>query len=178
MGSYIPKISYQTLLDKYTIFGTMMLGVTIIENFFVSSLFNPDASPTIEYRDQFFAVVWNVVWWVVHLYLVLGESFDWFRVPWEIVRVEDERREKNDTARQSKGFSLKDYHHEEAATAIKQQSKKIGIDDDYASDKKDEEFSGGPPHQATKKLTTAAATKKQEHVKDESKAKVADSDDD
>lgn len=106
MGSYIPKISYQTLLDKYTIFGTLMLGVTIIENFFVSSLFNPQASPEIEYRDQVFAVVWNAVWWLAHGYLVIGERFNWFRVSWEMVKEEDERKEKNDTARQSKGFSL------------------------------------------------------------------------
>lgn len=37
MASFVPKLSYQTYLDCYTLLSTFMLGAVIVENFAVAA---------------------------------------------------------------------------------------------------------------------------------------------
>jgi hypothetical protein len=103
--SYVPVVPYPTLLDRYTFFGTLMLGIIILENFLVSSLFHPNASPIVSFNDQAFAVAWNIIWISSHLLLVVAEKYSFLRQDWESIKRRDKLLEES-VAKQFKGCNV------------------------------------------------------------------------
>jgi hypothetical protein len=88
MTSYIPKINYLTLLDYYNIFGMLMIIAVIIENFGVSQLFH-DSAHTPKKIDIIFALVYLVVWVLLHCCIVIGAYYGLFYENWTTVRQND-----------------------------------------------------------------------------------------
>lgn len=81
-NSWVPQVSYLTLLDKYTIVAILMLVIQVLENFVVS--LNQDEDDNVN-RDKIFAIVFTVVWVAFHIYILIGSRRHWFCDEWDKV---------------------------------------------------------------------------------------------
>ena len=112
MTSVIPKISYQTYLDYYNLMCISALTLVIVENFFVSGLFNHPAPEDatgaqqcsdrsifaggglchefIKTFDLYFVIAFNVFWISIHIFILLAAEFGWFFENWETVKLNDD----------------------------------------------------------------------------------------
>ena len=80
INTFLPVISYLTWLDKYIICGFVLVGCSITENFFVSSLFLDH--DTAKLVDKYFAIVYTAIWIPLNLIAILGYIFKLFVIPW------------------------------------------------------------------------------------------------
>jgi len=80
----------------------IMLGLVLVENIAVSSLFFPIDSNAVDDAtqqpllystprqvDYIFFVVFNALWLCLHLVVVLGAKWEWFYESWELVKAHD-----------------------------------------------------------------------------------------
>ena len=97
-NAFLPIISYLTVLDCYMIIATVLTFVCVLENFIVSKLFfsqitTDDGSilenPTALYIDVRFAIVFTVVWFLLHVIIIIGHINHWFYADWNKVRTEN-----------------------------------------------------------------------------------------
>ena len=77
---------------------TVLTFACVLENFVVSKLFfpqinNEDGSTsenaTARYVDVRFAIVYTVVWWLLHVIIIIGHINHWFYTDWNQVRKEN-----------------------------------------------------------------------------------------
>ena len=92
VASYLPAISYSTLLDYYTLIAYMFLAGWMIENFAVSPMFfgetNQDRAKVID-RHCVYAYV--ALWVALHALILFGSKHEYFRKSWEEVQKDDEK---------------------------------------------------------------------------------------
>ena len=84
-SSYVPKISYQTYLDLYSMVGLIFIAAVMIENFLLSPFFFPaeGRSGLPAKLDAYFVLVFTVLWVSLHVLIVLGAKYKWFTESWE-----------------------------------------------------------------------------------------------
>ena len=87
-SSFVPKVSYQTFLDVYTLTGYVFLAVWMLENFFVSPLFDATKNEA-DHTDKVVGAVYTIAWISLHIIIVIGSKFDWFRKSWAQVDIDD-----------------------------------------------------------------------------------------
>ena len=84
INSFLPLVNYLTWLDKYIILGVLLIGCTIIENFFISNLFVASANYA-SLVDKWYAVAFTTFWGLLHAILVLGYNLRLFQLPWNMI---------------------------------------------------------------------------------------------
>jgi hypothetical protein len=91
VASFLPVISYSTLLDRYTLIAYFFLAAWMIENFVVSPLFfNSDEQKLAKAIDQTCAFIYISLWVSLHFMIVLGSTCDLFRKSWYEVEHDDQ----------------------------------------------------------------------------------------
>eukprot|EP00002_Diphylleia_rotans_P005451 TRINITY_DN14593_c0_g1_i1.p1 TRINITY_DN14593_c0_g1~~TRINITY_DN14593_c0_g1_i1.p1 ORF type:complete len:379 (-),score=81.43 TRINITY_DN14593_c0_g1_i1:192-1304(-) len=80
-NSYIPQVSYLTLLDKYTMFSFVMLSSVVLENYLITHLSRDNARDV----DNIFTVVFVALWLLIHFVIGVGNRFNFFHQSWERV---------------------------------------------------------------------------------------------
>ena len=90
VASFLPVISYSTLLDYYTLTAYFFLATWMLENFMVSPLIIPHDRDTAKKIDHAFASVYLILWIFLHVAIILGSSYDFFRKTWEEVEDDDQ----------------------------------------------------------------------------------------
>ena len=93
VASFLPVISYSTLLDYYTLVAYIFLAVWMVENFLVSPLFVGGGQGQQEAArrvDVFCASVYLLLWLAIHVTIMIGNYYDIFRKPWKEVQQDDE----------------------------------------------------------------------------------------
>ena len=91
VASFLPVISYSTLLDYYALIAYFFLASWMVENFMVSPLFFGESEQDEAKRiDRRCACVYVALWLSLHLLVVLGAYFDLFRKSWFEVENDDE----------------------------------------------------------------------------------------
>jgi hypothetical protein len=89
MSSFIPKVSYQTWLDKYLLLSFILLGSNIVENFIVSGLFFNSKSLA-KRIDVIYVIITNVIWIGLHLVIGVGTRLDaFFKTPAQVLKDDD-----------------------------------------------------------------------------------------
>lgn len=87
-GSWVPNVSYLTLLDKYIIFAFVVLSVVVFESFVVA-LFPDDAYHAATVLDDVIMAIIATVWVLLHVLIAVGARTGWFYIPWERVLEDD-----------------------------------------------------------------------------------------
>lgn len=91
VASFLPVISYSTLLDHYTLIAYFFLASWMIENFAVSPLFfDSDQKEIVRKIDHTCAFIYISLWVLLHFCIVLGSTCDMFRKTWHEVQCDDE----------------------------------------------------------------------------------------
>lgn len=90
MSSSIPRINYLTLFDSYNIIGMLMIIAVIVENFFVSIIFNANEIEAADRVDTIFASMFAVLWTLFHALIVGGAYTGLFYMDWNNAIKEDE----------------------------------------------------------------------------------------
>lgn len=91
VASFLPVISYSTLLDHYTLIAYFFLASWMIENFAVSPLFfNSDDRQLVRRIDHTCALIYIFLWISLHIMIILGSSCDLFRKSWHDVEDDDQ----------------------------------------------------------------------------------------
>ena len=85
VATFVPKISYLTYLDRYSLFSVFMLGLNIAENFAVAMAGSEDA----ESADRLFFAAFAGFWLLFHIMLIVFTKTGWFYADWETVRKDD-----------------------------------------------------------------------------------------
>ena len=102
---FLPPVSYLTYLDRYVIVAYMFLAASILENFVAAyfarawatddgwtlrdgydeeGLDDADArADLVEKGDWIFAPVFLGAWSLLHVVILLGVAFGWFRASWK-----------------------------------------------------------------------------------------------
>jgi hypothetical protein len=90
VASFLPVISYSTLLDYYNLMSYLFLAVWMLENFLVSPLFiGEESREWVRKWDAIAAIIYLVLWVLVHIAIVLGSYYDLFRKSWADVQEDD-----------------------------------------------------------------------------------------
>ena len=87
-ASYVPKVSYQTFLDSYTMLAYLFLVVWMFENFFISGIFEIDQEVA-DRVDDTIGAIYSVNWITINAVIVIGAYFGWFNKTWESVDIDD-----------------------------------------------------------------------------------------
>jgi hypothetical protein len=85
-NSWVPAVSYLTLLDKYTMLAICMIMLQVLENF-ICVMFEGD---DVALKDSYFALTYVCVWVSFHIYIYIGTYLNWFCLPWSKVIEEDD----------------------------------------------------------------------------------------
>ncbi len=80
MSTFIPKISYQTWLDRYVVLAMVLVFGVFLETFLVSGSFG-----NFPFVDIIFFEVCTAVWLAVHVYIFIGSRCGWFLQSWQSV---------------------------------------------------------------------------------------------
>lgn len=84
--SMMPKLGYITLMDWYVSTGYFAMAGWLIESFFVSYY---TYQYDVKTMDTICAFLFSAVWTGMHLLIVIGGFYGWFRLSWEKVVVAD-----------------------------------------------------------------------------------------
>ena len=96
VATFVPRISYLTYMDKYSLLSLSMLGLVIAENFLVSGLFADENDTEVwKYADRVFFATFCGVWLLFHVLLVLGARYGFFYESWTSVRAVDDIHKKS-----------------------------------------------------------------------------------
>lgn len=90
MSSSIPRINYLTLFDLYNIIGMLMVIAVIVENFFVSILYNSTQIEIANRVDVIFASIFAISWTLFHVLIVSGAYTGFFYMNWKKAIYEDQ----------------------------------------------------------------------------------------
>ena len=86
-SEWVPKISYQTLLDYYNLICIMVLMLIVSENLIIALMVTYDTAPydDLDTHDQYFFEVLVVVWFVFNMIIYMGYRYHLFYPHWENV---------------------------------------------------------------------------------------------
>jgi hypothetical protein len=91
VATFVPRISYLTYMDKYSMLSMSMLSLIIAENFIVSDFVADEINEEMwEYADRVFFAVFFGAWLLLHILLALGARCSHFYEPWDTVSEIDE----------------------------------------------------------------------------------------
>lgn len=88
MNNSLPRLDYQTLLDKYILLSFFFLLIFTIENLLVSNLFYPDNNDiTSKQVDVTFIIIFAIIWTFIHLFIVISiyAPYKLFVESWDLV---------------------------------------------------------------------------------------------
>ena len=86
-NTWVPQVSYLTLLDKYTMIAIFMLMVQVLENFIVALRSDHE---NVDDHDGYFAIIYTVSWILFHVVILIGNKFNWFCKSWDKVLNDDD----------------------------------------------------------------------------------------
>ncbi|KAH3762953.1 acetylcholine receptor subunit beta [Pelomyxa schiedti] len=89
IAGYLPKTTYLTLLDKYVLVGFIVLASVICENS-AASVAEDSAAP---FFDKVAILTLIPLWLLLHVGIVIGCAFDFFRQSWAEVEASQETTE-------------------------------------------------------------------------------------
>ena len=87
VANFVPKISYLTYLDRYSLFSVFMLCLSIAENFVVAIVGNQSAQAV----DRWFFAAFAGTWLLLHVVLGALAAAGSFHATWDAAREEDRR---------------------------------------------------------------------------------------
>ena len=86
-SEWVPKISYQTLLDYYNLLCILVLMTIVLENLIVALMVTYDTRPydTVDYEDQIFFELLLAFWVILNVVIYVGYKTKFFFPHWENV---------------------------------------------------------------------------------------------
>ena len=87
-GSWVPNVSYLTLLDKYIIFTFVVLSVVVLESFIVA-LFPNNAYNAGMVLDDIMMAIIATIWVALHVGIWIGAQYNLFYIDWNKVLEDD-----------------------------------------------------------------------------------------
>lgn len=78
-AEYIPKVSYSTYLDHYSLMAFAFLSMVVVESYIIYFL----DSSLAQRIDDVFAVIYTIVWVLIHVGILAGAVYGWFYESWE-----------------------------------------------------------------------------------------------
>eukprot|EP01038_Epipyxis_sp_PR26KG_P009046 gene9046-12197_t len=95
MSSLLPKIDYLTTLDRYVHFATVILTLTIAENFLVAGFIFQIEHVAVKIDYAYF-ILFNLCWLSINAYLIIGGLYEMFYLDWdEVIKKDQEEAKEN-----------------------------------------------------------------------------------
>lgn len=81
ISSWVPQVSYLTLLDKYMLIAFIFISLFVLENFLVTQI--NDSGTSLELIDRYFALIYVSMWTLLHILIFTGVYIGLFRQNYE-----------------------------------------------------------------------------------------------